>query len=374
MLTRLDDYLVHQTPDTVDHVATSDRNFYDRYYFGANTLDGSVIMIVAFGLYPNVGVMDAFATFVLDGKTEHILRASRELGSDRMDTKVGPIGVEVLEPLKSTRVYAEPNEHGLAFDLAFTGVTFPFQEPHFFRRGGNRVLMDYTRMTQNGRWSGTVTVGGRTLQASSDTWWGAKDHSWGIRPLGGDPPAAPARDVLAPGFFWTWTPMQFDDACIMYTCSEEGDGSRWHSAASLLYPERVGRANEELAVVGHDLKLKPGTRLFDGGTLRMARGDGTPVTVTMEPKTTIYMAGAGYAYMGGWRHAQHHGPLVVEGETWDLSDAETVRKAGIHTQTVCDFHVEGLDVGTGHGVFEFLSLGAYLPYGFKSFADVAPAG
>jgi hypothetical protein len=127
-------------------------------------------------------------------------------------------------------------------------------------------------------------------------------------------------------------------------------------------------------VVGHDLKLKPGTRLFDGGTLRMARGDGTPVTVTMEPKTTIYMAGAGYAYMGGWRHAQHHGPLVVEGETWDLSDAETVRKAGIHTQTVCDFHVEGLDVGTGHGVFEFLSLGAYLPYGFKSFADVAPAG
>jgi hypothetical protein len=40
---------------------------------------------------------------------------------------------------------------------------------------------------------------------------------------------------------------------------------------------------------------------------------------------------------------------------------------------VCDFRVDGLDVGTGHGVFEFLSLGAYLPYGFKTFADVAPA-
>ena len=373
MLTKLDDYLVHQTPDTVDHVATSDRNFYDRYYFGANTLDGSVIMIVAFGLYPNVGVMDAFATFVVDGTTQHILRASRELGSDRMDTKVGPIAVEVLEPLKSMRVYADPNEHGLSFDLTFTGVTFPFQEPHFFRRGGNRVLMDYTRMTQNGRWSGTVTAGGRTFDASPATWWGAKDHSWGIRPLGGDPPAAPPRDGLAPGFFWTWTPVQFEDACLMYTCSEDGDGTRWHSAASLLFPEGKARENEHLAVVGHDLKLKPGTRLFDRGTLRMAKADGSPVSVTMEPKSTIYMAGAGYAYLGGWRHAQYHGPLAVEGETWDLTDAEVVRRAGIHTQTVCDFHVDGLDVGSGHGVFEFLSLGAYLPYGFKTFADVAPA-
>jgi hypothetical protein len=86
------------------------------------------------------------------------------------------------------------------------------------------------------------------------------------------------------------------------------------------------------------------------------------------------MAGGGYSYLGGWRHGQYHGPLVVEGEAWDLSDPATVQKAGVHTQTVCDFTVEGLgDIGTGHGVFEFLALGAYLPYGFKTFGDVAPA-
>ncbi|MEX2245940.1 MAG: hypothetical protein WEC75_04570 [Dehalococcoidia bacterium] len=371
MLTPLDDYLVHQIPEPVERVFTSDRNFYDRYYFGANTLDGSVVMIVAFGLYPNMGVMDAFAAVVVDNTTEHILRASRELGHDRMDTKVGPIGVQVLEPLRTMRVYAEPNEHNLSFDLTFEGVTFPFEEPHFFRRGGPRAVMDYTRMTQNGRWSGKLTAGDRTFDVAPDSWWGAKDHSWGIRPLGGDPPAAPPRDGQAPGFFWTWTPVQFDDACLMYTCSEDGDGSRWHSAAELLRPYGKGEP-EHLTVVGHDLKLKAGTRLFDGGTLRMARRDGSPVAVTMQPKSTIYMSGAGYAYLGGWRHAQYHGPLVVEGETWDLRDAETVRNAGIHTQTVCDYRVDGLDVGAGHGVFEFLSLGAYLPYGFKTFADVAP--
>ena len=142
---------MHQTSETVDRVATSDRNFYDRYYFNAHTIDGSAFLVVAMGLYPNIGVIDAFATIVLDDKTQHIVRASRALGSDRMNTKVGPIGVEVIEGLRRMRVYAEPNEHGLEFDLAFTGVTFPYQEPHFFRRAGNCVVMDYMRLTQCGR-------------------------------------------------------------------------------------------------------------------------------------------------------------------------------------------------------------------------------
>jgi hypothetical protein len=93
MLSPLDDYLVHQTPFTVDRVFTSDRNFYDRYYYGMNTLDGSVAMIIGFGAYPNAGVMDAFATVAVDGKAQHIVRASKELGHDRMNTRVGPIGV-----------------------------------------------------------------------------------------------------------------------------------------------------------------------------------------------------------------------------------------------------------------------------------------
>jgi hypothetical protein len=373
MLTPLDDYLVHQTPETVDRVFTGDRNFYDRYYFGANTIDGSAVMIVAFGVYPNVGVMDAFATIVVDGVTQYIVRASRACGSDRSQTQVGPISVEILEPLRRTRVRCKASEQPLSFDLTFEGVTFPFQEPHFFRRAGNRTVMDYTRMTQNGRWSGSVTAGGRTFEVRPDTWWGAKDHSWGIRPLGGEPPAAPPPGGGGlGGFFWTWAPMQFDGACILYTCSEDGDGSRWHSAAEALYPYATAKDAEPLSVVGHELTLKPGTRLFESGRLQMARRDGTPVTVTMRPKTTIYMSGAGYAYLGGWRHAQYHGELAVEGETWDLRDPAVVQKAGVHTQTVCDFETEGLDVGTGHGVFEFLLLGAYEPYGFKTFGDVAP--
>jgi hypothetical protein len=33
MLTPLDDYPIHQVAEVMRHVGTSDRNFYDRYYF-----------------------------------------------------------------------------------------------------------------------------------------------------------------------------------------------------------------------------------------------------------------------------------------------------------------------------------------------------
>jgi hypothetical protein len=373
MLTPLDDYLVHQTPETVDRVVTSDRNFYDRYYFNAHTLDGNAFLVVAMGLYPNVGVIDAFATIAVEGKTQYAVRASRELGSDRMNTKVGPIGVEVIEGLRKIRVYCEPNEHGLNFDMTFEGATFPCEEPHFFRRIGNRVMMDYTRLTQNGRWTGTLTAAGKTYDVTPDTWWGARDHSWGIRPVGGgEPQSAPAPGAGPGGFFWVWTPVQFNDAAIMYTCSEEPDGARWHSAGELLHAYASDKPSEKLTVVGHDLKLMPGTRTFERGSVSMARRDGSIVKMTMEPKTTLYMAGAGYAYMGGWRHGQYHGPLVVEGESWDLTDPAVTQKLMGQTETVCDYTVEGIDgIGVGHGIIEFLLLGAYQPYGFNAWNDVA---
>jgi hypothetical protein len=373
MLTPHDDYLIHQTPDTLDHVVTSDRNFYDRYYFNAHTLEGDAFLVVAMGLYPNIGVIDAFATAVIDNKTQHIVRASRALGQDRCDTKVGPIGVEVLEGLRKFRVYAEPGEHDLSFDMTFEGVTFPFEEPHFFRRAGNRTVMDYTRLTQTGRWSGTMTAGGREWVVEPQSWRGARDHSWGIRPVGGgDPPSAPVAGGGPAGFFWLWTPVQFEDASLMFTCSEDPDGTRWHAAAELLHPYTTKLAPEHLTVVSHDIKMVPGTRTFERGSFTVARRDGSIATVKMTPRATLYMAGAGYAYMGGWRHGQYHAPLVVEGERWDLQDGALLQRIGGQTETVCDYEVDGLgELGTGHGILEFLLLGAYAPYGFAAWNDVA---
>ena len=61
-VTSFDDYPVHQSADWIANVATSDRNFYDRYYFNALDTNGEFMAIFGLGQYPNLGTTDAFIT------------------------------------------------------------------------------------------------------------------------------------------------------------------------------------------------------------------------------------------------------------------------------------------------------------------------
>ena len=91
-LSPFDDYPVHQIAEPIRHVGTSDRNFYDRYYFNIHGSNDEVFAVIGMGQYPNLGVTDAFVTVVCDGM-HRVVRASRALGEDRMDTTIGPISV-----------------------------------------------------------------------------------------------------------------------------------------------------------------------------------------------------------------------------------------------------------------------------------------
>ena len=119
----LDEYPVHQVPLSMQHVATSDRNAYDRCYFNAHDRTGDVFLVTGMGVYPNLGVTDAYAT-VRRGDEQDTLRISDALGDDRMAQRVGPYRIEVLEPLERIRVVCDGDDHGVAFDLTWTG-SFP---------------------------------------------------------------------------------------------------------------------------------------------------------------------------------------------------------------------------------------------------------
>src|SRR5690606_11519767 len=110
------------------------------------------------------GVMDAFA-LLRRGPMHRVVRASRELGADRMDTTVGPFRVEVIEGLKTLRVVLDDNEHGLAFDLTWEGTIPATLEPPHHLRAQERVVFDSRRIAQTGRWTGAIVVDGETIEA-----------------------------------------------------------------------------------------------------------------------------------------------------------------------------------------------------------------
>src|SRR4051794_36190094 len=157
MLTRGDDYPIHQTPEPIAY-AGSDRNFYDRYFFNGYSPDGSEFVAVAFGGYPALNVADAHVS-IIRGDNQRCPHAPRILGMGRVELSVGPVRIEVIEPLQKLRVTLERAE-GLACDLTFEGRAFPIEEPRFVKRNGPRLFMDYPRLTQNVRVTGWIEADG----------------------------------------------------------------------------------------------------------------------------------------------------------------------------------------------------------------------
>jgi hypothetical protein len=118
-LTRGDDYPLHQTAEPVAYAGT-DRNFYDRYFFNgyqaANSQegrDGDAMFAAAFGVYPHLNIADAAFCWMKDGRQVN-LHASRWLEMERMDLNVGPIRIEVLEPLQRLKITVEAPSRGCA--------------------------------------------------------------------------------------------------------------------------------------------------------------------------------------------------------------------------------------------------------------------
>jgi hypothetical protein len=362
MLTAADDYLIHQTPQTMDTVFTSDKNFYDRYFFNGYSRDGSAFFAVAMGVYPNLGVIDAAISTVVDGK-QRVVRASRRLGEDRMNTSVGPISIEVVKPMRTLRVRVAKNKWGISGDLRFEARGLPMEEPHFFRRAGSLVAMDYTRMTQHGSWSGKLNLDGQEFSLTNDNWWGTRDHSWGIRGVGGgDRRGAPV--AVQPQFYWNWAPLNFEDMCTLYTVSEFADGTRWHESGGILEP--YPNATAEEVRVDHELVFQKGTRWIGPGskiTLTPAKGRST--TIELKPLYHFLMRGIGYGDPK-WGHGMWVGEEEVDGFEWDL--AEESPMSHLHVQTVAQV-TAGRKKGIG--VFEIIVMGPYAKYGFQDLMDPA---
>jgi hypothetical protein len=358
-LSPLDDYPVHQIPEVMRHVGTSDRNFYDRYYFSSFPLTGDAMLIVGIGQYPNLGVTDAFA--LLRYKTLHrVVRASRELGADRMDTRVGPFQVTVIEGLKRLNVTLAPNEYGLSFDLTWDGSIPAQVEPQHFIRWQERVMFDSKRLAQTGRWTGSITAGDDVLAVTPDQWWGTRDRSWGIRPVGeSEPPGIQSKN---PGtFYWVYAPVQFEDHSILCIVQEDHQGRRVLEEAVRVPgfgagPRGGGGGPEYLGRPEYRPVYADGTRDVVAATISFAPPGGKPFDLRVTPLLPVHlMVGTGYGLEPDWKHGMYHGPdLVVQGVSYDLAvPGDGARMWGL-VDAVARFDYDG---HTGYGLFEYFALG-----------------
>ena len=352
-LSPLDDYPIHQISGVMRHVGTSDRNFYDRYYFNCHPCSDEMMLIIGMGQYPNLGVCDAFAV-LRRGTAHHVVRASRELGGDRMDTSVGPFRIEVFEGLKRLRVVLEDTGEGLSFDLLWEGAIPATLEPRHYLRWQERVMFDSTRMAQTGRWSGTITHDGETIEVTPDHWWGSRDRSWGIRPVGeSEPPGIHVKN--AGTFYWMYCPMQFEDHAILAIVQEDEKGRRLLEEGIRVWSDPE-REQEYLGRPEYRPVYAPGTRDAVSATITFSPPGGEPFDVSVTPLLPVHlMVGTGYGLEPEWKHGMYQGEGPVVQSAVHDTEKEPERFWGL-VDAVAKFSYSG---GEGYGLYEYFALGPH---------------
>lgn len=372
MLTRFDEYLIHQTPEPLAHPVSMDRNIYDRYWLGGFKADASLYFAMSLGLYPNRQVMDAGFSVVRGGEQVAFFGSRRADLSERDNTRVGPLALQVIEPMRRLRLHLAANDSGLAADLEFQAHSACVEEDRQILKRGATTWMDVTRFTQFGRWQGWLQVDGERIDIHAADVHGIRDRSWGRRNVGEGDAGAPAP---APQVYFLWAPLIWDDHASLAVFFEDAQGQALHAEAKTVpvyadaadAPPLHDPGQRQLNGAARQVCYVPGTRRASAATLRLLGGEGELHEVTLEPLLRHQMKGTGYHHPT-WRHGCWHGELALGADRWRLDQLDPLALDNLHIQQLVRCR-QG--ERTGIGVLEQLCIGPHAPSGFTGLRDGA---
>ena len=361
----LDEHPIHQGPQSMKWFLTSDRNAYDRCIMHAMSPSGEHQLAAGIGVYPHVSVIDGFVA-IRRGRRLSSVRASAELGDDRMVQAVGPIRIEVVEPLHEVRLVCDAPDQGVQVDLTWHGAFPAIDEPRHHRRHDDLVILDAFRFVQTASITGTVSIDGDEIDATADGWTGARDRSWGIRPTAENPPGGKPHD---PAMWWCWIPLRFDDFALMLVLEEGPDGYRSINEAVRVWPD--GRI-EQLGWAEPTIDYRSGTRDPVRARIGLRTRDGRALDLDIEPLGPMPLSvGLGYGPEDdGWNHGRWMGPSWLQRVDHDLDEQAVQDRMA---WSMIDHAARAtFDGQVGHGIFEHFALGRHDPSGFADLFSTAP--
>jgi hypothetical protein len=364
MLTRYDEFLCHQTVDTFDSVATSAREWTERIWFSAHDKAGTCQLIAGFGHYPNRNIMDAYACFVVEGKTQYCVRASRELRPGIDDVRVGPLSYHVIEPMKRVRFQLEDNEYGLSCSVDFEAALNAHEEEAQLATFRGRVLENVKRYVQVGRPEGWIRAEGTTFTIDPASWRAERDHSWGIRRGGGVPETGVQPGEVPQGYLYNFMLAQFDTWGITYHTREGWDAKPLAFSGAIMYPPDAKKEEINLTSVDHEYTFRPDIRQINGGRVVLHAGDGKQVEVSVKPLSICHIRAGGYFGFRGFTHGLWMGQNYIDGFKLDLTDEKTFREVSFLEDFMCEMRCGD---ETGYGIVELVLIGKYPKYGYQSY-------
>ncbi|MCP3974196.1 MAG: hypothetical protein GY720_06860 [bacterium] len=365
-LSPFDDYPYHQAVAPQAVAATSDSHFNDGYYFA--WYQPGAHWFMGLRRHPNNNVMDGYAGVVSGGRQRSI-RVTRALHPDPDTLQVGPLSVQIVEPMTRQRLVLDSNDTGLGFDVTVDAVADPHVEHGHTQYRHGRLLNHLIRYTQLSRVAGTITDSGEA-QTFSD-WFGCRDHSWGIRSTMG--PHVPIRGTaskpLDPRAIRIWIPFDAGDHSGFFHTHEDRFGNTLDIEGRIDFPDADSVA---VTAVSHSFEYHPGTRRLSGGAFTLTdSAGGTHDYIFQSSCDPAHPQGFGYTR--GWEDGGQ--PGVYRGEYYEETDDFVVndpahslgpahvpegRRLG-GTEFTCTLQGPGGSGGMAH--VEHMIYGPYEPYG-----------
>jgi hypothetical protein len=330
-LSAIDDHLIHQTPDPIRVMWSSDPRTYERHWAVFHDDAGELMIVTGGSFYPSLDTAEAYAIVVHKGEHRSV-RAFRPLGADRMDLHIGPIRPTIVQGLRRWRFLLEENAYGIAFDLdwrdtrrqIFHGSDLPSGSGY---PKGRRE--DITAGFEGfGTVEGWVEIDGQRIKVTRDGFHGTRDRHWGIgRGVGG--PNLQFGQKLAPGWIGgNW--ISFKDFAIWGNVVLYNFGDSRKGLGKVVKTERR-------------MRFDPDTRIFREGIVDYTFKSGEKKQVRFErlgDQTAFMKCGM---YGGTPETNIYQGMAVgerVEGDRYDVTDPETRRKlSGLnehHCRITCD--------------------------------------
>jgi hypothetical protein len=334
MLSKYDEFPVHQVSRPFAHIPSTDYSWDEGYYFGVFNADEKVFLMTGMRINPNADMIGGYVVLNVAGR-QYTVRFSR-CWRRQIDTEIGPLSYEFIEPLKSIRLKLDANDSALSFDIVWSGIAPAFEEDHHVAETRGRITTDQTRYVQAGVASGFIQFEGKRYELTPEKWGGSRDHSWGLyadrKPLGGHSEWLPPRQAQGiPRALHIWTLFQAGDWSGFYHLHESptGEQVKMNDVFATPFEGRLYQGWNGpvvcLAAARHELRFQPGTRIFTGGTIHLRDDQDRAWTQHFEvasppwvPQTTGYQPGSWKD--GGTMHTYHGSEeLALEWDDFDFS-------------------------------------------------------
>ena len=275
MLIGLDEHPLHQIAQSFAGVAGSDSQWNDGHYVCLCDVDGNVCLTSNVRLYQNNDVLDGFVCIRHEGR-QHNIRLSRRLRPDMDHYGVGPLRIEIVEPMRTLRFVLDENEFDISCDVLCTSTVLPYEDPVEITRVDGRLLSERATYELVGVCDGWVEVAGKRYELTATTSSFFRNHSWGNQAGRGGPRyGAPRPRRRVPGVR-QWVLFHGDSHGGFYFIDPSGRAASGKGA--ILLPDRSIAVTD----VEHDLEFYDGGRRVRRGTYRLTDADGDAAGVLVQ--------------------------------------------------------------------------------------------